>query len=95
MFDQRFCEMNEYVKINICINSFYQKITSNDKQYARNKKINKYRRKSNSSWMKNLYVNLHDFLTCWIRNEQDSSNMKNLIEMKIRYKSNWQNKLNH
>ncbi len=35
------------------------------------------------------------FLTCWIRNEQDSSNMKNLIEEKVRCKSNWQNKIDH
>jgi hypothetical protein len=59
------------------------------------KKIDKYRRELNSSWMKNLYVNFHDFLTCWIRNEQDSSNMKNLIEKKVRCKSNWQNKFDH
>jgi hypothetical protein len=25
----------------------------------------KYRCESNSSWMKNLYVSIHDFLTCW------------------------------
>ncbi len=67
--------------------------TTNDMQKMR--KIDKYRRESNSSWVKNLYVNLHDFLTCWIRNEQDSSNMKNLIEEKIRCKSNWQNKFDH
>jgi hypothetical protein len=70
-----------------------QRRTTNDIQKI--KKIDKYRRESNSSWMKNLYVNLHDFLTCWIRNEQDSSNMKNLIEEKVRCKSNWQNKLDH
>jgi hypothetical protein len=70
-----------------------QRRTTNDMQEM--KEIDKYRRESNSSWMKNLYVNLHEFLTCWIRNEQDSSNMKNLIEEKVRCKSNWQNKIDH
>jgi hypothetical protein len=64
-----------------------QRRTTNDMQNM--KKIDKYRRESNSSWMKNLYLNHHDFLTCWIRNEQNSSNMKNLIEKKVRCKSNW------
>jgi hypothetical protein len=58
-----------------------QRRTTNDMQKM--KKIDKYRRESNSSWMKNLYVHFHDFLTCWIRNEQNSSNMKNLIEEKF------------
>jgi hypothetical protein len=70
-----------------------QRRTTNDMQKM--KEIDKYRRESNSSWVKNLYVNFHDFLTCWIRNEQDSSNIKNLIEEKIRCKSNWQNKFDH
>ncbi len=70
-----------------------QRRTTNDMQEM--KEIDKYRRESNSSWVKNLYVNFHDFLTCWIRNEQNSSNIKNLIEKKIRCKSNWQNKFDH
>jgi hypothetical protein len=70
-----------------------QRRTTNNMQEL--KEIDKYCRESNSSWMKNLYVNFHDFLTCWIRNKQDSSNMKNLIEEKIRCKSNWQNKFDH
>ncbi len=63
-----------------------QRRTTDDMQEM--KEIDKYRRKSNSSWMKNLYVNFHDFLTCWIRNEQNSSNMKNFIEEKVWCKSN-------
>lgn len=53
--------------------------------------IDKYRCEQNVSWMMNMYVSLHDSLTCWIRDEKDSINMKKLIEKKVRCKSHWQN----
>lgn len=55
----------------------------------------KYWLKKDFLWMKNFYVSVHDFLTCWIRDEQNSSNLKKLIEKKIRCKSQWQNKHDH
>jgi hypothetical protein len=50
---------------------------------------NKYRRKKNSTWVNNFHVNIHDSLTCWVRNEHDFMNMKKLIKKKMRCKSQW------
>ncbi len=50
---------------------------------------NKYRRKKNLTWVNNFHVNIHDSLTCWIRNEHDFMNMKKLIKKKMRCKSQW------
>ncbi len=53
---------------------------------------NKHRRERNSTWMNNWYVNIHDSLTCWVRNEHDLMNIKKLMKKKMRCKSQWQNK---
>jgi hypothetical protein len=53
---------------------------------------NKYRRDKDSTWTNKLYVSVHAFLTCWVRNENDSLNLNKLIEEKVRCKSQWQNK---
>ncbi len=48
-----------------------QRRTTNDMQKMR--EIDKYRRESNSSWVKNLYVNLHEFLSIhWWKHEARS-----------------------
>ena len=59
-----------------------------------NNQHEQWRFESNFSWINDWCANLHDSLTCWIRNDHDSLNMKKKIEKKIRCKFNWQNKNN-
>ena len=55
---------------------------------------NKYKLEKNSSWIDNFYVNVHDSIIYWFLDEKNCSNLNNLVEKKIRCKSNWQNKIN-
>jgi hypothetical protein len=53
----------------------------------------RFQRESDFNWFMNYDVCLHELITCWIRNEHNSLNMKELIKKKIRSKSNWQNQI--
>jgi hypothetical protein len=51
----------------------------------------RFQRESDFNWIMNYDVCLHKSITCWIRNEHNALNTKELIRKKIRSKSNWQN----
>jgi hypothetical protein len=81
---------NELDLISILTAFVREKRRATDETSSRNS--NKYRRNKDSTWANKLYVSVHAFLTCWVRNENDSLNLNKLIEEKMRCKSQWQNK---
>jgi hypothetical protein len=53
----------------------------------------RFQRESNSNWIMNYDVCLHESITCWIRKEHNFLNTKKLIKKKIRSKFDWQNQI--
>jgi hypothetical protein len=51
----------------------------------------RFQRESDSNWIMNYDVCLHESITCWIRNEHNFLNTKKLTKKKIRSKLDWQN----
>jgi hypothetical protein len=52
-----------------------------------------YRRESNSQWILNYEVCLHDSIICLIRTRHNSFDMTELVKKKMRCKSCWQNRI--
>jgi hypothetical protein len=82
MLNHRFrCDV-ENIKFNFNFNRVYQKKKRRIANDYLNINENKHRRERNSTWMNNWYVDIHNLLIYWVRNEHDLMNIKKSMKKK-------------
>jgi hypothetical protein len=88
-------ELNEKIQISDLIAALTVFVREN--RLKRNEKSSdsrdNYRRESDSQWILNYEVCLHDSIICWVRTKHNFLDMNELVEEKMRCKSRWQNRI--